>query len=48
MNVQPLLPSTTLLVIVAEWREKKNRPWPDDTGEIVYGEEKVSALVLHT
>lgn len=26
---------------------KKNRPWPDDTGEIVYGEEKVSALVLH-
>lgn len=43
MNVQPLLPSTTPLVIVAEWREK-NRPRPDDTGGIIYGEEKVSAF----
>lgn len=28
--------------------KRKNRPWPDDTGEIVYGEEKVSVLMLHT
>lgn len=44
MNVQPLLPSTTPLVIV----ERKSRPWPDDTGEIIYGKEKVSVLMLHT
>lgn len=47
MNVQPLLPSTTPLVIVAEMK-RKNRPWPDDTGEIIYGEEKVSVLMHHT
>lgn len=38
MNGQPRLPSTTHCGRKNE--ERENRPWPDDTGEIIYGEGK--------